>query len=104
MRQLQDYRQPQHTDRSAGVGRYATGSPGCPAATPFFTHLLTAMRVALASALQNVFFIGFVLALVVTLFLREIPLRKRHLAARPEPGAPESEAPATGPARTRAGD
>jgi hypothetical protein len=65
------------------------------------------MRVALASALQNVFFIGFVLALValvVTLFLKEIPLRKRNEIVRPEPGAPEPEASAPAPARSPVGD
>jgi EmrB/QacA subfamily drug resistance transporter len=46
-----------------------------------FNQLLEAMRVSLAAAITNVFFLGFIimlLGLFVTLFLREIPLRKSH--------------------------
>jgi EmrB/QacA subfamily drug resistance transporter len=55
-----------------------------------FQQLVAAIRVSLATAITQVFMVGFVimlLALIVTLFLREIPLRKSH--------TPEVEAPDT---------
>ncbi len=48
-----------------------------------FHQLIEAIRVSLATAITNVFFLGFVimlLGLFVTLFLREIPLRKSNSA------------------------
>ena len=78
-----------------------------PGGDALFTQLLTAMRVALASALQNVFFIGFILvlvALVVTLFLKEIPLRKSNRMGQPAEAVTEPSTSAPAPARTPAGD
>jgi len=52
-----------------------------PQGLTLFHQLVEAIRVSLATALTQVFMVGFasmVLALIVTLFLREIPLRKSH--------------------------
>ncbi len=49
-----------------------------------FQQLMQAIRVSLATALTNVFLLGFIvmlLGLVSVFFLREIPLRKSHSAA-----------------------
>jgi len=48
-----------------------------------FHQLMEAIRVSLSSAITNVFFLGFIimlLGLFTVLFLREIPLRKSHIA------------------------
>jgi hypothetical protein len=48
-----------------------------------FHQLIQAIKVSLATAITNVFFLGFIIMLLgvfVTLFLREIPLRKDHNA------------------------
>lgn len=48
-----------------------------------FAALMQAIRLSLATAITNLFFVGMVamiVALVITLFLREIPLRKSHSA------------------------
>jgi EmrB/QacA subfamily drug resistance transporter len=48
-----------------------------------FHQLIEAIRVSLSTAITNVFFLGFIimlLGLFVTLFLREIPLRKSNTA------------------------
>jgi ABC-type dipeptide/oligopeptide/nickel transport system permease subunit len=48
-----------------------------------FHQLIQAIRVSLATAITNVFFLGCItmlLGLLTTLFLREIPLRKAHAA------------------------
>jgi EmrB/QacA subfamily drug resistance transporter len=63
-----------------------------PGGDAIFTQLFEAMRVALAVAIQNVFFIGFFLVLiafVATLFLKEIPLRKRNVMGPTEEAVPE---------------
>ncbi len=60
-----------------------------------FQQLIEAIRVSLSTAITNVFFLGFIimlLGLFVTLFLREIPLRKSHSA---------QSAPATTPGTNR---
>src|SRR6266581_214722 len=65
-----------------------------------FHQLIEAIRVSLATAITNVFFLGFVimlLGLFVTLFLREIPLRKSNTAH-----AQAAQAATTGPNRSRA--
>ena len=53
----------------------------------FFEQLLNVLRQALASALSEVFLIGLVvvlIALVIHLFIKEIPLRKQHLPVDPQ--------------------
>jgi len=63
-----------------------------------FHQLLEAIRVSLATAITNVFFLGFIimlLGLFVTLFLREIPLRKSN-------GTQAAAASPTGTNRSRA--
>jgi EmrB/QacA subfamily drug resistance transporter len=58
-----------------------------PGGEAIYTQIVHAMKVAMASAIQDVFLVGFVLtlvALVVTVFLKEIPLRKRN-EMRPAP-------------------
>ncbi len=47
-----------------------------------FEHVFEAMKLALSSAITQVFFIGFIvvaIAWVVNLFIKEIPLRKTHV-------------------------
>jgi len=56
-----------------------------PQGSALFEQLLQVLRQALDSALSEVFFIGLVvvaLALVVHLFIKEIPLRKQHMPER----------------------
>ncbi|HEV2581321.1 MAG TPA: MDR family MFS transporter [Ktedonobacteraceae bacterium] len=63
-----------------------------------FHQFIEAVRVSLASAITQVFFLGFIimlLGLVVCLFLREIPLRKSH-------NAQAAQQATTGPNRSRA--
>ncbi len=56
-----------------------------------FHQLIEAIRVSLATAITDVFFIGFIimlLGLFVTLFLREIPLRKVNTSQASQPTTP----------------
>jgi hypothetical protein len=65
--------------------------------TRLFQQLIEAIRTSLATAIANVFLLGFIamlLALFITLFLREIPLRKEH--------SPQVTAAQPGPDRRRA--
>ena len=63
-----------------------------PGGDAIYTQLFEAMRVALAAAIRDVFFIGFFLVLIAfaaTLFLKEIPLRKRNIMGPTEEAVPE---------------
>lgn len=56
-------------------------------ALPFFDQVITAMRMGLADALHDLFLIGAaicVVAVVASLFLREVPLRRPAAATVPE--------------------
>ena len=71
-----------------------------PQAAPLFDRVIEATRVALASTMHEVFLIAagiMVVALVASLFLREVPLRSsgRGALAREAPGAPEAQEAAT---------
>ena len=77
-------------------GFAAFGAPGL----ALFHQFVEAIRVSLATAITNVFVLGFVvmlLGLFVSLFLREIPLRKSNTAH-----AQAAQAATTGPNRSRA--
>jgi MFS family permease len=69
-----------------------------PQGATLFRDLMHAIRVSLASAITDLFFVGFcamVLALITVLFLREIPLRKSNSAvpaAAPAVDARQKEA------------
>jgi|GEM_PF-3561609 len=55
-----------------------------PQATELFQHLMQAMRLSLQGALADVFFVSLLViagAFVVNFFIKEIPLRRHHLAA-----------------------
>jgi len=74
----------------------------CLGGDAIYTQLFDAMRVALSSAIQDGFFIGFFLVLiafVVTMFLKEVPLRRRNVMGPSEEAMPEGTAqPAPDPA------
>ena len=61
-----------------------------------YAQLMEAIKVSFASAISEVFVIGalmMMLAFVITLFLREIPLRKSNAHTHTEPGAEGEPAP-----------
>jgi hypothetical protein len=69
----------------------AFGSQG----TVLFHQLVEAIRVSLATAITDVFVLGFIIMLLgffATLFLREIPLRKSHTAQASTSGTNRSRA------------
>jgi EmrB/QacA subfamily drug resistance transporter len=72
-------------------GFAAFGSQG----TVLFHQLVEAIRVSLATAITDVFVLGFIIMLLgffATLFLREIPLRKSHTAQASTSGTNRSRA------------
>ncbi|MFL5654687.1 MAG: MDR family MFS transporter [Ktedonobacteraceae bacterium] len=66
-----------------------------PQGSVLFHQLVEAIRVSLATAITNVFVLGFIVMLLgffVTLFLHEIPLRKSHTAQASTSGTNRSRA------------
>ncbi|MFH1651837.1 MAG: MDR family MFS transporter [Chloroflexota bacterium] len=60
-------------------------------AMALYPQLLQVLRQSLDSALSQVFLVGFValvVAFIVNLFIREVPLRKQHLPDSPQGGPP----------------
>jgi EmrB/QacA subfamily drug resistance transporter len=67
---------------------------------PVFTKMITVLRDALSSSLSTVFYCGaafLVLALILTFFIKEIPLRTTNHVAAPEKddGSVQADAPST---------
>ena len=86
---------------AAATIRHAFAAFGAQGAV-LFGQLMHAIRVSLASAITDLFLVGacaLALALLATLFLREIPLRKANGRREAVEAAPE---PAAGPQRTGA--
>jgi EmrB/QacA subfamily drug resistance transporter len=73
-----------------------------PGGGPLLEAITGAIRIALATSIQQIFLMGLgvaVLAFVLNLFLREIPLRKTRLAPGEGEGAAVAEPVGAGPAR-----
>lgn len=76
-----------------------------PQGAALFQQLVQAMRVSLATAITNVFFLGFIimlLGLFSVLFLREIPLRKSNTGQAAAQPMPAAQAAPSGINRSRA--
>lgn len=101
------------SDIIAGINPQALASPEAQAAlaaqftglangTALFERLMAAMRGSLAGAMQDVFLIATILAVIalaVGFLLPEVPLRKRHADEPEEAGAPQGSGAVPLPAR-----